>query len=122
MEDAIFKTAVAAVASGDYCESDIKTIKDHLKFLNKQELTLKRQIEKETNEFVKNKDKHQTELKNIRNDIKELKHLLKTILLSLLCLGYTSCNSTDNSAEEEKPRNIVYGIDTYCLKIAKKRK
>lgn len=78
MEDAIFKTAVAAIASGDYCESDIKTIKDHLKFLNKQELTLKRQIEKETNEFVKNKDKHQTELKNIRNDIKELKHLLKT--------------------------------------------
>ena len=37
MEDAIFKTAIAAVASGDYCESDIKTIKDHLKFLNKQE-------------------------------------------------------------------------------------
>ena len=41
-----------------------------------------------------------------------MKHLLKTILLSLLCLVYTSCNSTDNSAEEEKPRNIVYGIDT----------
>lgn len=79
MEDAIFKTAIAAVASGDYCESDIKTIKDHLKFLNKQELTLKRQIEKETNEFVKNKDKHQTELKNIRGNIKELKHLLKNI-------------------------------------------
>ena len=79
MEDAIFKTAVAAVASGDYCESDIKTIKDQLKFLNKQELSLKRQIEKETNDFVKNKDKHQTELKNIRSDIKELKHLLKTI-------------------------------------------
>ena len=40
---------------------------------------LKRQMEKETNEFIKNKDKHQTELKNIRSDIKELKHLLKTI-------------------------------------------
>ena len=35
--------------------------------------------EEETNEFVKNKDKHQTELKNIRSDLKELKHLLKTI-------------------------------------------
>ena len=79
MEDAIFKTAVAAVASGDYCESDIKAIKNHLKSLNKQETTLKRQMEKETNEFVNNKDKHQTELKNIRSDIKELKHLLKTI-------------------------------------------
>ena len=80
MEDAIFKAAVAAVASKDYCESDIKAIKNHLNFLNKQEATLKRQMEKETNEFVKNKDKHQTELKNIRSDIKELKHLLKTIL------------------------------------------
>ena len=79
MEDAIFKTAVAAVASGYYCESDIKTIKNHLNFLNKQETMLKRQMEKETNEFVKNKDKHQMELKNIRSDIKELKHLLKTI-------------------------------------------
>ena len=67
MEDAIFKAAVAAVASGDYCENDIKAIKNHLNFLNKQEATLKRQMEKETNEFVKN------------SDIKELKHLLKTI-------------------------------------------
>ena len=79
MENAIFKAAVAAVASGDYCESDIKAIKSHLKSLNKQETTLKRQMEKETNEFVKNKDKHQSELKNIRSDLKELKHLLKTI-------------------------------------------
>ena len=79
MEDVIFKAAVAAVTSGDYCESDIKAIKNHLNFLNKQEATLKRQMEKETNEFVKNKDKHQSELKNIRSDLKELKHLLKTI-------------------------------------------
>ena len=79
MEDVIFKTAIAAVTSGDYCESDVKVIKDHLNFLNKEELTLKRKIEKETNEFVKNKDKHQTELKNIRSDIKELKHILKHI-------------------------------------------
>ena len=60
MEDAIFKAAVGAVASKDYCESDIKAIKNHLNFLNKQEATLKRQMEKETNEFVKNKDKHQS--------------------------------------------------------------
>ena len=79
MEEAIFKTALAAVVSGDYCESDVKTIKNHLKYLNKQELSLKRQMEKETTEFVKNKDKHQTELKNIRSDIKDIKHILKTI-------------------------------------------
>ena len=28
MEDAIFKTALAAVTSGDYCESDVKIIKE----------------------------------------------------------------------------------------------
>jgi predicted nucleic acid-binding Zn-ribbon protein len=79
MEEAVFKTALAAVASGDYCESDIKTLKTQLKTLDKEEHSIKRKIEKETNEFVKNKDKHQTELKNIRNDIKEIKHILKNL-------------------------------------------
>lgn len=79
MEDAILKTAMAAVASGDYCENDIKVIKKQLESFNKQELKLKRQIERETNEFIKNKDKQQMELKNIRVNIKDLKHLLKNI-------------------------------------------
>lgn len=79
MEEAIFKTALSAVISGDYCESDVKVIKSHLNFLNKQESTLKRTMEKETNDFVKNKDKHQTELKSIRNDIKNIKQILKAL-------------------------------------------
>ena len=33
MEEAIFKTALAAVTSGEYCESDIKVIKEQYIFV-----------------------------------------------------------------------------------------
>ena len=79
MEEAIFKTALAAVTSGDYCESDVKVIKEQIKCLSKQELALKRKIEKDTNDFVKHKDKNQAELKTIRSDIKSLKNILTEI-------------------------------------------
>lgn len=79
MEASVFKMALAAVTSGEYGESDIKTIKEHLNQLNKQELSLKRRIEKETNNFVKNKDKSQTELKTLRKEIKSIKNILKKI-------------------------------------------
>ena len=79
MEEAIFKTALAAVTSGDYCESDVKVIKEQIKCLSKQERALKRKIEKDTNDFVKHKGKNQAELKTIRSDIKSLKNILKEI-------------------------------------------
>ena len=66
MEEAIFKTALAAVTSGEYCESDIKVIKEQIKCLSKQELTLKRKIEKDTNDFVKHKDKNLKKARNFR--------------------------------------------------------
>lgn len=73
------RLAIAAIGLGDYCEADIRLIKEHLSHLNKQESTIRRQMERDTNEFVKNKGKKQHELKIIRNDIKELKNLLKAI-------------------------------------------
>ena len=79
MEEAIFKTALASVTSGDYCESDIKVIKEQIKCRSKQELALKKKKKKDTNYFVKKKKKNQTELKIIRNDIKSLKNILKEI-------------------------------------------
>lgn len=79
MEASVFKMALAAITSGEYCESDVKTLKEHLNQLNKQEISLKRKIEKETNNFVKNKDKNQTELKTLRKDIKSIKNILKKI-------------------------------------------
>lgn len=79
MGDVSFKTALAAVISDDYCESDVKTLKNHLRFLNDRERLLKKTIEKETTDFVKNKDKHQSELKIIRGDIKTIKNILKNV-------------------------------------------
>ena len=40
-----------------------------------------------------------------------MKHILRIFILSTLCLSAVSCNVAKNNAEEEKPRNIVYGID-----------
>lgn len=75
----IYRTALAAVTSGDYCESDVKVLKEQLNDFNKRESTIRRQMERDTNEFVKNKGKNQTELKNIRTYIKELKNILKAV-------------------------------------------
>lgn len=78
MDESIFKMAIAAVSSGDYCESDIKIIKNELDSLNRRELALKRQIEKSKNDFVKNKNKSNSELKILRTNIKLIKNILKS--------------------------------------------
>ena len=75
----VYKTALAAVTSGDYCENDIQVLKEQLNDYNRQESTIRRQMERDTNEFVRNKGKSQAELKNIRTYIKELKNILKAI-------------------------------------------
>ena len=75
----IYKTALAAVTSGEYCESDIKVLKEQVYDYNKKESTIRRQMERDTNEFVRNKGKSQSELKNIRTYIKELKNILKAV-------------------------------------------
>lgn len=78
MDESIFKMAVAAVSSGEYCESDIRVIKNELESLNRRELALKRQMEKTKNDFVKNKDKSNFELKTLRTNIKLIKNILKS--------------------------------------------
>ena len=78
MDEMIFKTALSAVSSGEYGEADVKVVKQWLEVLNRRESAIKRQIEKNKNEFVKNKGKTNSELKNIRTDIKHIKNILKT--------------------------------------------
>lgn len=78
MDESIFKMAIAAVSSGEYCESDIRVIKNELESLNRRELVLKRQMEKSKNDFVKNKDKSNSELKTLRTNIKLIKNILKS--------------------------------------------
>lgn len=78
MDEMIFKTSLSAVSSGEYGEADLKVVKEWLEHLNKREAAMKRQIEKNKNEFVKEKGKTSSQLKNIRKDIKALKNILKT--------------------------------------------
>lgn len=79
MEDSIFIAAMAAISSGEYCDSDIRTIKNRLNSLTKEELTIKRQMEKSKNDYSKQKDKTSNQLKTIRKDIKELQAMLKYV-------------------------------------------
>ncbi len=78
MDEMIFKTSLSAVSSGEYGEADLKVVKEWLEYLNKREAAMKRQIEKNKNEFVKEKGKTSSQLKNIRKDIKTIKNILKT--------------------------------------------
>lgn len=78
MDEAIFKTALSAISSGDYSDADIRTVKEWLDALNKKELAIKRKLEQNKNEFVKNKGKTNSELKTVRSDIKSIKNILKT--------------------------------------------
>ena len=57
MDEMIFKTALSAVSSGEYGEADVKVVKQWLEVLNRRESAIKRQIEKNKNEFVRNKGK-----------------------------------------------------------------
>lgn len=79
MDEMNFKTALSAVSSGEFSENDVKAVKQWLERLNKKELAIKREIEKNKNEFVKNKGKTNSELKNLRKDIKEIRNILKNI-------------------------------------------
>lgn len=78
MDEAIFKTALSAISSGEYSEADVRTVKEWLESLNKKELAIKRKLEQNKNEFVKTKGKTNSELKTIRSDIKSIKNILKT--------------------------------------------
>ena len=77
MDEYIFKGAVAAISEGDYSQSDVKAIKEWLDSLSKKELSLRRKLEKSKNDFVKAKEKTSSELKSVRNEIKEIKMILK---------------------------------------------
>jgi len=77
MNEVLFKSAVAAISSGDYSESDIKIIKDDLSLLAKKEKEILRKMEKDKNEFAKRKRKTNSELKEIRKEIKEINNIFK---------------------------------------------
>ena len=79
MSEASFKDAVASILSGEFDESDVKTVKSQMDTLIEKEKVLKRKMEKAKNDFVKGKGKSESELKSIRADIKSIKNMLKHI-------------------------------------------
>lgn len=78
MDETIFKTALAAISSGEYDNSDVKVVSSWLVSLNKEELNLIREMEKEKKEFTRNKNKSSSKLRIIKKDIKQIKEILKT--------------------------------------------
>jgi hypothetical protein len=79
MDESVFKTAISAISSGEYSESDVRHAKQWLDELNQKELSIKRKMEKTKNEFVKNKGRASTELKAVRADIRSVKNILKAV-------------------------------------------
>ena len=79
MDEVLFKSAVAAISSGVYTDDDMKIVKENLDFLTKKEKKILRKLEKDKNEFVKNKGKTESELKSVRTDIKSIKSILKKV-------------------------------------------
>lgn len=79
MDEVLFKSAVAAISSGYYTDDDMKIVKENLDFLTKKEKKILRKLEKDKNEFVKNKGKTESELKSVRTDIKSIKNILKKV-------------------------------------------
>ena len=79
MDETIFKTALAAIASENYNNSDVKTISSWLVLLNKEEISLKRQMEREKKEFLKNQNKSDSVLRQIRKNISQVKSILRKV-------------------------------------------
>ena len=80
MNEVLFKSAVASISLGEYSESDIKIVKDNLSTLVKKEKEILRKMEKTKNEFVKGKRKTNSELREIRKEIKGINNILKKVL------------------------------------------
>lgn len=76
MDETVFKNALTAISAGYYTQSDLEVVKKRLSILSKKELSLKREMEKKTNDFVKSKRKSNSELKEVRKDIKDINNIL----------------------------------------------
>lgn len=79
MDETIFKTALAAIASENYNNSDVKTISSWLVLLNKEEINLKKQMERDKKEFLKNQNKSDSVLRQIRKNISQVKSILRKV-------------------------------------------
>lgn len=77
MDETVFKNALSAISAGYYTQSDLEVVKERLSVLSKKELSLKREMERRTNDFVKSKRKSNSELREVRKCIKEINEIIK---------------------------------------------
>lgn len=77
MDEDEFKMAVANILDGQAEPNDTKTVKNWLKSLSKKEGQLKKQLDKNKNAFLKEKSKIQSNLDEIKKEIKEAKKILE---------------------------------------------
>lgn len=76
MDEYAFKSAIAAISSGTFEDSDVKIVSSWLVSLGREELELKKRIEKEKKEFLKIRDKSNAELKSLRKKIRQINNIL----------------------------------------------
>lgn len=71
--------SLAALAVGDFGETDIKMVKSHLREITEEELMLRRNMETEKNLYSRSKEKKSTRLRKLRKEIKEIKKILDSL-------------------------------------------
>ena len=71
--------ALAALSSGDFEESAIKVVKNHLREITEEELMLRRNMEIDKNQYSRTKEKKTTRLRRLRKEIKQIKNVLDSL-------------------------------------------
>lgn len=71
--------ALAALSSGDFEESAIKVVKNHLREITEEELMLRRNMEIDKNQYSRTKEKKATRLRRLRKEIKQIKNVLDSL-------------------------------------------
>ena len=71
--------ALAALSSGDFEESAIRVVKNHLREITEEELMLRRNMEIDKNQYSRTKEKKTTRLRRLRKEIKQIKNVLDSL-------------------------------------------
>lgn len=77
MEEETFKVSLAAVVDGEYTKDDVSTVKKWLESLNKKEAAIKKKMDKNKRDFLKNRERLAVELNEVKSGIKDIKNILK---------------------------------------------
>ena len=77
MDETVFKDALAAIIEGDGGDNEKKVVKEWMRELDKEEATLKKQLDKNKRDFIKKRDTLISRLNQLKSDVKYLKSILR---------------------------------------------